>query len=239
LTFERFIGGAVLVFGLVTTLCVVVAIGTAIPANSALQPWLTGAGVIVAITISVWQQARIDDRENNQRKRKANAARAVLPAALAELCEYAEQCAAKIKGAYPSTAPFTVIAGALPVPKFPTDAMKALRDCIEHSDGREITSAIKLIQRLQIQNTRISAFLLHSALVPLGTHEFDKLSADTILLHAHCSLLFPYARFEDKGKSRTHDQLVRASASSCDIYDYKYPGVFEYINLLPPLETWV
>jgi hypothetical protein len=229
-------GFALTLLCLALTLLIVNEIIRTFQATNAWQPWVTGAGVIVAVAVSIWQQAKIDGREIAQRERKGVAARSVMPAALAEICEYAEQCAASVKAGYPSEGGVTMLAGPLPVPKFPSDALKTLRDCVEYADADAITSISKLISRLQVQHSRITPFFQRSSYKSITDHEYDKQLSDIIYLHANCSSLFPYARFEEKpSEPRTHDQLIRASASSCDIYDYKFPNVFKYMELLGPI----
>lgn len=199
--------------------------------TNAWQPWVTAFGVIAAAWFAIWQQNKIEEREARQRRRKSVAARAIMPAALAEICEYAEQCAATVKVGYPSGQGGTIIAGTIPVPKFPSDAIKVLRDCIEHGDDKDIAKISILIGKLQVQNTRITPFLLRSDFKTVTAHNYDMFLSDIIDLHACCASLFPYARFEDVAENcQTYEQLIRASASCCNIYDYAYPHVFEYMR---------
>jgi hypothetical protein len=199
------------------------------------QSWVTAIGVIVAAFFAYWQQYKIDERETTQRKRKGVAARAVMPAALAEICEYAEQSAETVTERYPRGAGFSswaLLVGSVPVPNFPSESIKALRDCIEYAEGADTARIADCIRKLQIQHSRLSKFLLRSHDKALMQYEFDSILTDTIELHAYCSSLFPYARGEEISATvRPCEELIRSSASYCNIYANNFHSVFDYMSL--------
>jgi hypothetical protein len=151
------------------------------------QPWITGLGVITAAFLSVWQQHKIEERETKQRQRKSIAVRAVMPAALAEICQYAEECAENITGHYPHTAELNMLCGRLPIPKFPSGAIDILRDCIEHADEADIFKIAECIRQLQIQHSRLSTLLSRSSMGESTKDDYDSILINTIEIHAYCS----------------------------------------------------
>lgn len=152
--------------------------------TNAWQPWVTGLGVIAAVFLSVWQQHKIDERETKQRKRKSVASRAAMPAALAEICQYADECAEKVIELYPHNAEVSVVAGRFPVPKFPTELIKVLQDCIEHAEEEDAARIAECIRKLQIQHSRLSKLLSKSTIKHAIKHSFDSIIIDTIELNA-------------------------------------------------------
>jgi hypothetical protein len=201
-------------------------------AASVWQPWFTVIGVIAAAFFMVWQQHKISQREAEQRRRKGVAARAVMPAALAEISEYAQNCVHLLAELYPRTTEYTLLASSFPVPQFPSDPIKVLRDCIEHADEADIEPMVSCIQRLQIQNSRISTLLLRPKDKPLHMHEFDSALVDAIDLHACCSSLFIYARFNDNGRCLRKEQYIMSSAKVCSLDEERFPSLFKYMKAL-------
>lgn len=197
------------------------------------QPWVTAAGVITAALLSLWQQHEIEEREIKQRRRKSVAARAVMPPALANICEYAERCAHTLKDFYgTSDEESTILAGPLPVPHFPSDSIMVLRDCIEHADEKDIEGIAACIKKLQTQNSRVSRLLLRSDYTPITIHEIDSILFDTIDLHVCSSSLFPYARLDTSATdSELKEKYIIESASVCKIREDAFPSFFEYMRL--------
>ncbi|TRL31985.1 hypothetical protein FM996_13020 [Methylosinus sporium] len=199
-------------------------------ATSVWQPWVTAIGVIAAAFFVVWQQHMIAKREAEQRSRKSVAARAVMPAALAEICQYAQKCGHILKDIYPRTADHCLLAGSFCIPEFPSDAIKVLRDCIEHADKPHIEPIAGCIKRLQVQNSRLTSLLGKPSETLIHIHQIDSALRDVIELHACCSDLFWYARFETEEPDMTIEQSIFNSATICNIDEHSFPSLFKYMR---------
>lgn len=232
----RIIGIAIII--LIVILCVWIANDTILTfqLTSAWQPWVTVFGIVIASFFAVWPQWRIDQREILQRRRKSIAARAVMPAALAQICQYAEKCTEKLKELYTADGTARVLAGSFPVPDFPTDSIGILKECVEYAEENDARRIADCIRKLQIHHSRISRLLQRSTLQPLIPHVFDNSIVDTIDLHAYCSSLYAYARIEKQYElSIKDDELILSSCVACNIYTEDYPGVFEIMKRMKML----
>jgi hypothetical protein len=207
----------------------------------AFPPWITPVISAVAVGSGAWfvfwQQSRIDKREEALRKRRSNAARAAMPTALAEINRYAEKCADEITEIHPGEGEASLIAGPLPVPQFPKDAIELLRDCVEYADEEDSERIAECIRKIQIQHSGIWTFLNRSILKPLPAVSFDSVLIDTIDLHAYCSSLYHYARTRgDYTHTKPYTVFIRSSAAVCNVYDERLPTLFntmKRLNLIP------
>jgi hypothetical protein len=194
-------------------------------------PTVTATGVVVAAWAAVWQQYRIDRRERAQRLRKETAARALMSAALSEICVYAQDCAAKIATLYENVGTARSAWRSVPTARFPIEAIKMLRDCIEHTDGDAAAPIIALIKTLQIQHSRVRELFTKDADTVAYSYECNMYLSDAIEVHADASGLFYYARSQKpEAAVQSRDHLITASASSCKIIDYEFPEVFAYMK---------
>jgi hypothetical protein len=190
--------------------------------------------VIAAVAVAIWQQHRIDERERKSRQNRNIAARAMLQAGLNEICEYAVKCAAPLVGGYPHMPSSSGIAVPYPLPliEFPIRGAEILRDCIETAEPADGRRMALCLRKLQVQRSRVyefskSEFALRTA------HDFDSLLADTVVLHAHATSLFPYARLEDDlAKRITPESIMLSSAWACKISGEKPKGAYDYMRAL-------
>ena len=155
-----------------------------------------------------------------------------MPASLAILCDYAEECVDRLRAIYPyQNTGNTLLGGAFQVPTFPNDAIPPLKECIEYADEEDAKLIAECIRRLQIQHSRLSE-LLHQILGLLITNNYLKsMICDTVQLHAYCSSLYPYARIEKPyDAQRPWHQFVRASALSCGSNKSVFPSIFDSLS---------
>lgn len=195
-------------------------------------PWLTLLGVVSALFIAVWQQEKISQREVAQRKRKSVAVRAILPTVLVEVAHYAETCldALTIFGGRA----ISVSAVASPFsenrdvgfrrPEVPTSSLLKIQECIEHADEPYQKILAELIQKIQIQNSRLRLLEGQSEIV---SHRIRSSVVDTLVVYALCEKLFPYVRLEtETAPDPLHsDEVIRAArllryGHNQDILDY-------------------
>ena len=199
-------------------------------AASVWQPWVTAIGVISATYLAVWQQQKNSEREAEQRRRKNIAARSVMPAALSEICDYADVCVERLTKLYPRDEAIPILPEKFPVPDFPSDATDILKECIEHAEEEDGKKIAECIRKLQIQHSRVSSFFQSSTPRALP-YSFDSMIIDTVSLHAYCSMLFPYARIEDAYQSsQTFELQTSISLHSLKIYEETFPSVYKLLR---------
>ncbi len=158
------------------------------------QPWFTAFGVVGTGLFAAWTQDKIDKRETEQRRRKNYAARAVLPASLSQICEYATKCARELMATrrlplHDMTAP-----PPLNLPDLPKGDVQVLKECIESADEGPRERLAELLSTLQVQHSRLLS--ISDPRNCLGLHNFDQFLLDAINIYARSEMLFSYARRE-------------------------------------------
>jgi hypothetical protein len=142
----------------------------------------------------------------DQRKRRARAARAMLPLALSELAGHATAC---IQGLY-NLRPYFQSNGSLDrsqtgnrpstwtVPRLPENVLSLLKECIEFSDDSPAEMMTKLIRHFQVQNSRLtedmSRFRLNDGVRLLVWANIQLAIGDAAELYARAGALYPFAR---------------------------------------------
>lgn len=157
------------------------------------QAILSATSVAAAAFIAVYQQESERRRQEDMRHRKNAAARAMLPAALSELCNYTWRCFKYLRWCkdFNSENPIDID---LSPPNMPSDLILNFKDCIEFADKGPRDRLCELIEKIQIQNDRLTLVR------PLATpHTINTSIVDTTEIYARVDLLFPYARRENDG----------------------------------------
>jgi hypothetical protein len=164
---------------------------------------LAAGGTIFMLNRQIRQTGEI---ATDQRRRRARAARAILPLALSEVAEYATAC---INGLYAlrtsfrqdgsldqshAIAPWTL-------PRLPENVLSSLKECIEFVDDTAAETMTNLIRHFQVQNSGIASTMARLRLND-GVHlvmwaNIEKIVVDAAELHARASVLFPFARGDD------------------------------------------
>jgi len=187
------------------------------------------AAVVVAwVTVSkLNEQIRQTDRlAQDQRQRRARAARAVLPLALAEIGDHALAC---IQGLY-ALRPYFQTDGApersedspappkWKQPNLPENLLSVLKECIEFEDAPQVGALTDLVRHYQIQNTRLSEDLARLQIsdgvrLTLWAN-IERAMIDAAELYARAGALLPFAR----GKPALHFALDRSEVYSAFLF---------------------
>ncbi len=166
--------------------------------------WQTQTGAMIALVAAVIGAAVVLHQTGTTRRqaetrlmRRAEALRAVLPLALAELSDYTASCAAIYAGllAQPNSLPITT--ADLHFPPLPAGLADHLTQLIEVSDPAHAMALITLARRVQIHHSRAE-----DAAMRLGNRNgliFVRANVVSNLIgaaeiYARCNGLFVYAR---------------------------------------------
>jgi hypothetical protein len=167
-----------------------------------------GAGVAAYFTIRhLNQQIRQTQKlADDRRERRARAARATLPLALSELAEYSISCIKELYDIRPCFKTDGIVdqkqreqrLSVWALPSLSENILSSLKECIEFVDDAPAQAITLLIQRLQIQRSRLRGYISRargtdkSALVLLTN--IESAMYDVAEVHARTSTIFPFAR---------------------------------------------
>jgi hypothetical protein len=204
---------------------------------------ITSCGIFLSGMLAIWQQGKLDDRATKIRERKSYAARSAMPSALDEMCDYARNCTKDLLVIYQtsSTVRQPPISQDSSIEdlfrcEFPYEAVKVLRECIEHADDTDRTQIAKCLRCLQIHRARINDFKNKF------TDDFDsvyrknlieKMIFDTCKLYRTCSKLFPYARMTKKSPHdfmASEEQLLWGDLHSIGIDEASHPELYDKVQ---------
>lgn len=205
-----------------------------------LKEWstlLTGFMALVAALITVvYIQRQIEQtraQESERRERQHYAARATLPAALADLVEYADAALVALKAVPLPTGSCTRIrvAGgwACPTqPRVPSEAVAVLKACIETAELGPREEMAKLLAHLQICNTRLKGLFEDLSLDRriVTTNNMHHYLGDFLELYLRSDRMIRYARSEEPEITiniTLGDMTTRAIHSDLE----HYPGLSE------------
>jgi hypothetical protein len=180
------------------------------------------AGAVLTVLV-INKQIREASRQESERRRRQNlAARAMMPAALSEICFYSERCISLLRTLLPATGEHRVFGHFNEVPAVPAEALFTLRQSIEFGDDRVAEAIADLIRKIQIQHTRIigtKSRLLSPDETVLRTNLLDYI-VDALEVHARASNLFRYARREtEHAPAEPNSDNVKLSARNCGLWD--------------------
>lgn len=138
--------------------------------------------------------------QEDQRKRKNFAARAVLPATLSELTAYINKCLDAL-AEYLDKRSEDESVSKFNRPSMPIDLINSLRDCVEFADDAPKARLAELIEKLQIQNSRLSLIDLETPRLSMITtrQTINARIVDALDIYARIELLFPYSRRASDG----------------------------------------
>jgi hypothetical protein len=167
------------------------------------QTLLTGilalAGALLTVHMIERQVRQMDKAEQERVQRKAIAARALLPSALASLSDYAETCTAELRKIYAMTSAEELGDSKAPAPD--KESLSVLSSCVEWDDNLR-KPLLDLTARLQVQQSRLQGMVFNERRVNIwGTTMVGPTVAqyliDALDLHVRCGVLFAYARGQD------------------------------------------
>lgn len=127
-----------------------------------------------------------------------------MPVALSEIIDYSELALAALKTVPPPANGGLLItvseAWEMPkLPHIPAGAVAVLRTCIESADHGPRAEIAKLLEHLQICNSRLHGLFsdeIASARKSATSHNMHTYFADFLELHLRCDRMFKYARRE-------------------------------------------
>lgn len=155
------------------------------------QTLIAGLFAAIAAGFTVWflrkQIAQTEIHRQEELRRRHRMLRAGLPAALAELGRYADDCIRTIWEIRHSTGTSTPSV----YPELPIEAIRNIQAAIETADEPAVTDLENLIRFFQIQTSRLDSFATSSS--PSSFDTADKIR-DALFLKAATARLFSYAR---------------------------------------------
>ena len=196
--------------------------------------WETLVTGIVAVLVAVLTVMKLSEQIRqterlavDQRKRRARAARAMLPLALSEIADYATTC---ILGLYALRSCFRPdgaldrpqIADCLTAwasPRLPENVLSLLKECIEFSDDGPAEAMAELVRHFQVQNSRIldniSRIRLNDGVHLVLWANIEQDIQDAAELYARASVLLPFSKgstsqVSDIGRQLIHNALMVA-----------------------------
>ncbi|CAO4179566.1 hypothetical protein EEDFHM_03544 [Methylorubrum populi] len=165
------------------------------------------AATVIAVLIQINANRKIEDE---RRQNEAYAARSVLPQALNEIIEYAEQCMDVLDEASRRESVMSDALKKLPHP--PGGLLPIFRDAIRFSDNERQRQIADLLSFFQVHEARLISLRNPSR----AGHTFSTLPEaviDSARLYAMVARLFPWARREEEGRPQsrvTYDEIVSA-----------------------------
>ena len=199
---------------------------------------VTGIGAIVAAFFTVRrlreQISQAQKLADDQRQRRARAARATLPLSLSQLAQYATSC---IKGLHDLRPYFRASrsmndlvqraqkCAAWESPLLSDNVLNSLKDCVEVIDDEPAQAIIQLIGHLQIQRSRLQEYISRARLND-PTHlvllsNIEHAMYDAAEIHARTSTLFPFSRGYPTGSlAVTRERVYEALSLSGCFDDY-------------------
>jgi hypothetical protein len=199
---------------------------------------VTGIGAVVAAFFTVRrlreQITQTQKLADDQRQRRARAARATLPLALSQLAQYATSC---IKGLYDLRPYFRAVhsandlaqrgqkCAAWELPLLSDNVFNSLKECIELIDDEPAQAIVELIGHIQIQRSRLEEYISRAHLND-PTHlvllsNIEHAMCDAAEIHARTSTLFPFSRGYPTGSlAVTHERVYEALSLSGCFNDY-------------------
>lgn len=162
------------------------------PAISTWKEWQTFNAAIIAFlsTLLIVHSSKIAEHYNMQRKR--NAAKAFMPIALAELCDYMKSLIQLLEKLHQGNEAFELKVK----PNIPEQAFKRVEKFIEESvpqDQKLVEHLIIVINCIQVFDSRITTLLTDKNIMNKQERAFYQIN-QFILLHALVSGMFGYIR---------------------------------------------
>ena len=174
--------------------------------------------------IAIRAQIKQSDRQENERRFRRNlAARAMMPAALAEICRYSEASVRILRSILPSPSE-TLFTGEIPeVPQLPAQALFTLKESIEFGNEEVAHNIADLTSFLQVQHSRINdvrSVLLNPESESVLRANLVIYIIDSLEAYARATTLFSYARREtDIAPAELNEEDIQKAAHACGIWD--------------------
>lgn len=143
--------------------------------------------------------------EEDRRKRKFAASRAVLPLTLSSLSEYARRCSAYLKDilATRNGEAIPLQSTPTPPPLLPITVIEELRSMIEYSDEPIRGALVRLVSKIQEQTARLTVLANRLRKRPnseelVTVSNIEEYMLDAAEIYARCAALFSFARAQSE-----------------------------------------
>jgi hypothetical protein len=216
-----------------------------------LDHWQTLIAGVLAIIAALITVAALYDQSRRDRLRRSRAARALMPAALASISDYAFMSIQWLKdarkaalAAYSNATPVgpeisTREVNALrPPPEPETGAFDVLKECVEHSDAAPAQAIADLLYAIQVFRSRIWSLNdrmanpnhYDGARVLTGVEANEDI-VDAVKLRALNDSLYPFARMGTNEAPGPIDLNAVATAFKlCALNEYKEPVIWNRLT---------
>jgi hypothetical protein len=211
-----------ILFGLIAGFTIAVLLGTFVEATLNNNSWINQYQTIIGSALAVVgagftihmmkKQILQADRIHKERLwREANAARPLLTFDLVKLIDYAEDCAKALAEIYVGNPVVEFNKIKLPadlprMPRFSNEIFDNIRNNLVVGEKDAVQALTKMLDHLQVQSSRLSAFLNGEKQNFINENELLLHLIDAIEVHAWCMMFLPYARGHDGFLIETMDQ---------------------------------
>jgi hypothetical protein len=209
-----------------------------------LREWQTLLGTVIALATGLLavsaigrQIAQAQDEARENRDRRLAATRARLPFALAELVGYTEQSVAFLKNATLFLSSENQRSISLELEnsvKMPLAALDVLCSCIESAPPDYIVYMAKLIEDLQIHNSRLLSLARSIGNPPrvISEHSHSSRILETVELYYRCQSLFDFARrTNDPPPNKPSIDEIELRAELLGFQECNFPDVYNLTEL--------
>jgi hypothetical protein len=210
-----------------------------------LQGWQTLIAAVVAAVAVIFafkntdrSLAHAERLEENRRRRKHAAVRAVLPLALSQVIAYADRSARSLNDLVSKCEGETLPAGVAVeslVEPLPSETLKSLADFIEYTDTTSVEVLESTVAWIQIFDSRMRALVQHNndpakTWVVVRT-EIEGLIVDAATIYAGVASGFDYAR---RRRAQMPTELswdgVIGALRNMRLWDDEYPRVYQIVE---------
>jgi hypothetical protein len=196
---------------------------------------LSLAGAAGAIFVVIRQIDHAQAMEDERRWRQSYAARAMVPHALASLCDYAERCCSDLRGIVgdenllPTNSDGIVIPETFQLTELPSTSMEPLQKLLQFGD-REIQNAIAVImQLLQVQQSSVR--IRHMGTNQTFGYQYYARITEAVEIYARAALLFKYARkVPEKASDELTAEEMKSAATHCGFWHPKWDRLKDFIE---------
>lgn len=191
------------------------------------QTLATGILALIGAGLTVWfihrQIKQTAYMEKARLLREEQAAKAVLPLALAELAQYAEDCIRLIAPFIPPNGNPSALPTDFVVPRIPEGTIDPLRDCARYADPQIAEQIHTMLGKLQVQHGRLESIRQRTSQHHMRTlHYYEGIRAviDAAELDALMIDLLLYARGTSVGLPMSFNERVRNQLIKAGLIDH-------------------
>lgn len=182
---------------------------------------LCGAGFTVWIIKKQIKQAA--DQEKQRLRREEQAAKAVLPLALAELAQYAGDCIRAIAPYVPASGESPEFPADFVAPRIPEGTVEPLRESARYANADVATQIRVMVGKLQVQHSRLEIARQHARQGQVQTLPYNegiRAIIDAAELHVLIGDLLLYARERSADPLLTFRRRLLSLLSTVGLSDH-------------------